>query len=104
MVSFRRLLKDQVKTKQNKTSQKQKQKKNKTKQNKTKQNKTKTVDRTRLHRCFEILKYFCYFSYLLHNFVPETVVVEINVTKCLDIIYKHIAHTFIKLEVEPSRL
>ena len=49
---------------------------------------------------FKILKYFCYFSYLLHNFVSETVVMKINAKKCMVITYNHSAHTFFKLAVK----
>ena len=53
---------------------------------------------SRLRGFFKILKYVCYFSYLLPNFVFENVVMKIIVDKSLIIIH-HIAHTFFKLGV-----
>ena len=57
------------------------------------------MDRPHTHRFWEILKYLCYISYLLHNFVSKTVVMKIIVKKCLVNIYEYTAHIFFKLEV-----
>ena len=38
--------------------------------------------------------------FLISLKLSETVVMKINVKKCLIIIYKHMAHTFFKLQVE----